>query len=218
MASDYHLCHLQTFLTLKQWYRAKSSTMAGSIHQTVFFWGTSVVIAKVKIQNVIYFNFLSSDKTTLLYSIVSVSFSKISCSFFSYFLLKFCHHYIFRKLLIRTLSDDSKILKQQHEDQVNRIEIYFWYLKKYVCFCVCRCAVRLCIITWLEPSWPWSYGSWIYNYLCNQCLSPQMLWVQISLRARCTTLCDRVCQWLQQVGGFLRVLRFPPPIKLTTPI
>ena len=21
-------------------------------------------------------------------------------------------------------------------------------------------------------SWPWSYGSWIYNYLCNQCLSP----------------------------------------------
>ena len=21
------------------------------------------------------------------------------------------------------------------------------------------------------PSWPWSYGSWIYNYLCNQCLS-----------------------------------------------
>jgi hypothetical protein len=27
------------------------------------------------------------------------------------------------------------------------------------------------------PSWPWSYGSWIYNYLCNQCLSPLMLWV-----------------------------------------
>jgi hypothetical protein len=43
---------------------------------------------------------------------------------------------------------------------------------------------------------PWSYGSWIYNYLCNQCLSPLMLWVWISIRARCTTLCDRVCQWL----------------------
>jgi hypothetical protein len=23
----------------------------------------------------------------------------------------------------------------------------------------------------------WSYGSWIYNYLCNQCLSPLKLWV-----------------------------------------
>ena len=22
------------------------------------------------------------------------------------------------------------------------------------------------------PSWSWSYGSWVYNYLCNQCLSP----------------------------------------------
>jgi len=21
-------------------------------------------------------------------------------------------------------------------------------------------------------SWLWSYGSWIYNYLCNPCLSP----------------------------------------------
>jgi hypothetical protein len=42
-----------------------------------------------------------------------------------------------------------------------------------------------------EPSWPWSYGSWIYNYLCNQCLSPLMLWVRISIRARCTTLCDK---------------------------
>ena len=41
----------------------------------------------------------------------------------------------------------------------------------------------------------WSYGSWIYNYLCNQCLS-LMLWVRISIRARCTTLCDKVCQWL----------------------
>jgi hypothetical protein len=35
-------------------------------------------------------------------------------------------------------------------------------------------------------------SSWIYNYLCNQCLSPLMLWVQISLKARCTT-CDKIC-------------------------
>jgi len=24
----------------------------------------------------------------------------------------------------------------------------------------------------LGPSWPWSYGNWFNNYLCNQCLSP----------------------------------------------
>jgi hypothetical protein len=26
-----------------------------------------------------------------------------------------------------------------------------------------------------EPSWSWSYGSWIHNYLCDQCLSPLTL-------------------------------------------
>jgi hypothetical protein len=38
-------------------------------------------------------------------------------------------------------------------------------------------------------------GSWIYNHLCNQCLSPLKLWVWILLIARCT-LCDKVYQWL----------------------
>ena len=33
-----------------------------------------------------------------------------------------------------------------------------------------------------SSSWSWSYGSWIYNYLCNQCLSPLTLWVWIPLR------------------------------------
>ena len=41
--------------------------------------------------------------------------------------------------------------------------------------------------------------AWIYNYLCNQCLSPLKLWV-IPLMVRCTrcvtTICDKVFQWL----------------------
>jgi len=36
------------------------------------------------------------------------------------------------------------------------------------------------------PWCSWSCGSWIYNYLCNQCISPQTLWVQTPLMARCT--------------------------------
>ena len=66
----------------------------------------------------------------------------------------------------------------------------------------------------VRPSW--SYGSWIYNYLCNQCLSPLTLWVKAPLLSwyninyvikfvsdlwqvsgfLYTTLCDKVCQWL----------------------
>jgi hypothetical protein len=52
------------------------------------------------------------------------------------------------------------------------------------------------------PSWPWLYGSWMYIYLCNQFLSPLMLWIRISFRARCTTLCDKVCQWLATCRWF----------------
>jgi hypothetical protein len=52
---------------------------------------------------------------------------------------------------------------------------------------------RLC---WLINIWSWLYGSWIYNYLCNQCLPPLKLWIWISIRARCITLCGKVCQWL----------------------
>ena len=62
-------------------------------------------------------------------------------------------------------------------------------------------------------SMPWSYDSWIYNYLCNRCISPLMLWIQLPPKARCTTLCDKVSD-LRQVDCFLRVLRFPPPIIL----
>ena len=32
--------------------------------------------------------------------------------------------------------------------------------------------------------------------ITHQLLSPLMLWVRISIRARCTTLCDKICQWL----------------------
>jgi hypothetical protein len=46
-----------------------------------------------------------------------------------------------------------------------------------------------------------SYSSWIYNYLCNQWLSPLTLLVRTPIRQGVldTTLCDKVCQWLS--GG-----------------
>jgi hypothetical protein len=51
----------------------------------------------------------------------------------------------------------------------------------------------------------WSYGSWIYNYLCNQYLSPLILWVWISVRRGVldTTLCDKVCRWVVALHDIL---------------
>jgi hypothetical protein len=70
------------------------------------------------------------------------------------------------------------------------------------------------------PSWSWWHGSWFYNYLWNQCLSPLMLRVRNPLRLSVhdTNLCDKVCHWLATGHHFLNLLRFLPPKKLTATI
>jgi len=60
-------------------------------------------------------------------------------------------------------------------------------------------ACSFIFFTLVYTRWPsWSYGSWIYNYLCMHCLSPLTLWIRIPLRwgVPDTTLCDKVCQWV----------------------
>jgi hypothetical protein len=73
------------------------------------------------------------------------------------------------------------------------------------------------------PSWSWSYGSWIYNDLCNiSAYHHQCCEFKSRIKERCTQYniyyVIKFVINLQQVGGFLRVLRFPPPIKLTATI
>ena len=71
----------------------------------------------------------------------------------------------------------------------------------------------------LGMSLSWLYGSWIYNYLCNQCLSPLKLWVRIPFMSRCTwyniiwyslsVTCDRSVVF-SGYSGFLPQLNWPP--------
>jgi hypothetical protein len=82
---------------------------------------------------------------------------------------------------------DTIEAKASKSHQVLKIEIqsYSLYIGCQECFCCYQeCfSCMLCFLSW----WSWSYGSWIYNYLCNQCLSPQLkMWVRITLMARCT--------------------------------
>ena len=69
--------------------------------------------------------------------------------------------------------------------------------------------IFLCAFEWLLES----YGSWIYNYLCNQCLSTLTLWVWILLRRGVlnTTLCDKFCLWLERD----RLFSPGPPVSST---
>jgi hypothetical protein len=59
-----------------------------------------------------------------------------------------------------------------------------WWTK--ITPCVKSCFKEKYKSNYMGPSWSWSYGSWIYNYQCNQCLSSQKLWVRIPVIARCT--------------------------------
>jgi hypothetical protein len=63
------------------------------------------------------------------------------------------------------------------------------------------------------------YGSWIYNYqsvpittkvVSSNPVHDEVYWIQHYV--------TKFVSDLQQVGGFLQVLRFPLPIKLTTTI
>jgi hypothetical protein len=67
---------------------------------------------------------------------------------------------------------------------------------------------------YIRDSWPWSYSGWIYNYICNQCLSPLTLWVWILLMRGVleTILCDKVCQWLAAGWWFSPST---PPVSFT---
>ena len=68
---------------------------------------------------------------------------------------------------------------------------FFWLPVKYIPYIMM--IIQSLVVE--GPSWSWSYCSWIYNYLCNQCLS-SLTWVWTPLRwgVLNTTLCDKVCQ------------------------
>ena len=58
----------------------------------------------------------------------------------------------------------------ERENQIISFLMYsrYMYIYKYACINDCE-----------DPSWSWSCGSWIYNYLCTECLSPLKLWVVV---------------------------------------
>ena len=70
-------------------------------------------------------------------------------------------------------------------------------------------------------SWSRSYGSWIYNYQGNQCLSPLIFGSSSPTHGEVYSIQHYVIKFvsdLLQVGGFLWLFWFPPPIKLTATI
>jgi hypothetical protein len=59
----------------------------------------------------------------------------------------------------------------------------------------------------LGSSWSWSYGSWIYNYMCNQCRTTKV----VNSNPAHGEVYSMQHYVIQFVSGFLLVLRFPSP-------
>ena len=90
--------------------------------------------------------------------------------------------------------DVLKAARMQFRQRLKELWNEFLTMKKKVWFLnnSMRC------VFFAGSSWSWSYSSSIYNYLCNQCLSP--LCCELESRS-CrgilnTTLCDNICKWL----------------------
>jgi hypothetical protein len=116
--------------------------------------------------------------------------------------------------------------------QYNKNNIWHLITSMFVCLMVFNATFNnISVISWRsvllveetgvsgENHWPVasrSYGSWIYNYLCNQNLSPLMLWVRVTIGARCTTLYGKVCQWLAILPSQWKYICTCPICKIIT--
>ena len=105
----------------------------------------------------------------------------------------------------KTITLNSNVIKHFKDvDQKYKFMESWWSIYRCVCMVKFVLQIYLCncfkhmfdsqkmslnsfeefIKYWLSLSW--SYGSWIYNYLWDQYLSPLKLWVRILLMARYT--------------------------------
>jgi hypothetical protein len=81
----------------------------------------------------------------------------------------------------------------QRQPPTCRISLTNFYHKMlyrvHLSMSVIKIAFHSCIIIYIYtgPSWSWWYCSWIYNYLCNQCLSSlKVVSLNSTLMERCT--------------------------------
>ena len=94
-------------------------------------------------------------------------------------------------------------IKNSFIHSINVIIYDIMYLFNQTCLFRCRCLFYLLythqqvtqslhdnvtqfLSRSLGPSWSWSYGRWIYSYLCNHCLSPLTVFSSNPTQARCT--------------------------------
>jgi hypothetical protein len=116
-----------------------------------------------------------------------------AAKWFIFCVVFFQSSFVFYSFLFRSLCCVCFLDKRLFDYPIGIFKLFLYILLNISNYCIIN---LITYFYWGLGSWPWSHGSWIYNYLRNRWRSPLMLWVWIPLRARCTALCNKVCQWL----------------------
>ena len=98
-------------------------------------------------------------------------------------------------------------------------DCFLWQRKFCLVLLWCRILCNQLVLLWCRILCKQLVLLWC-RILCNQCLSPLTLWVRIRSVEMCTIQPNviKFVSDLRQVGGFLWVLWFPQPIKLTATV
>ena len=98
-------------------------------------------------------------------------------------------------------------------------DCFLWQRKFCLVLLWCRILCNQLVLLWCRILCNPLVLLWC-RILCNQCLSPLTLWVRIRSVEMCTIQPNviKFVSDLRQVGGFLWVLWFPQPIKLTATV
>ena len=130
--------------------------------------------------------------------------SNICCLF--QILLFFSKVILFSSLFISSLISQggSSIISITKTDK-------YWYIDKIKSYYYC----------FQGSSWSGFYGSWINNYLCKSVPITTKVMSSKPVHGEVYSIQHYAIKFvsdLRQIGGFLRLLRFPQPIKLTSTI
>ena len=84
----------------------------------------------------------------------------------------------YHKLNISMVISDTS-----HDGDEKLYFIYYFFHLNIFMFFFLPSTICCCVLNYIAT---WSYGKWIYNYICNRCLLPLKLGVWILFMARCT--------------------------------
>ena len=131
-------------------------------------------------RRVIYFWYLECK---IAYAVYYIDFTLLFA-----LINQFKKKFVFHCWMLNDIFDDTGTVNNWNKQLILIVEISFTWKSQYFTsiYVINVYNIRYPILFYWGPSLLWSYGSWIYNYLWNQCLSSLKLRVLTPFLAMCS--------------------------------